>query len=105
MSHPMDSLTYILVDRKPVQHANDDEWWRWYNVEENRRVAKDYVGDVCISTVFISLDLRAPPNRGKLFETKVFRDGNGGEERYAATWEEAERVHAEVVALVKQGKA
>jgi hypothetical protein len=40
--------------------------------ENNRLVAKTEIGDVTISTVFISLDLRPPPGRGKLFETKDF---------------------------------
>jgi hypothetical protein len=100
MSH-LDQFTYILVDHKPVQHPNDDEWFRWYMHEPNRRVALTMFkgGDIVVSTVFTSMDL-TPDHL--LFETKVFRGGEGGEEWRTATWEEAEAKHAEVVRMIKQ---
>lgn len=105
MPSHLDSVTYVLdAERKPVQHANDDAWWRWFNVEDNRRVAKTTVGDVWISTVFIGVDLLPPPNRGKLFETQVFGGEHSRERFYAATWEEAQAQHARIVALVERGQ-
>jgi len=102
MTSHLDPYTFILVDRKPVQHANDEEWWRWYLNEENRRVAKTQFesGLITVSTVFTSLDLL--PERGKLFETKVFGGKLDQEEWRCATWEEAEAQHAKAVALVRE---
>ena len=99
MSH-LDPYTFILVDRKPVQHPNDDEWFAWYQqIEENRRVAKTEIGSVSVSTVFTGMDLRPSPGQGLLFETKVFGGALDGEEWLCATWEEAEQQHARVVEL------
>lgn len=103
VSH-LDPFTFILVDRKPVQHPNDDEWFLWYlRIEENRRVAKTemMVNDrhVIVSTVFTSLDIT--PERGKLFETKVYGGEHDQEEFRCATWEQAEQQHRDVVKLIE----
>jgi hypothetical protein len=94
----MDPYTYILVDRVPVQHANDDEWVQWYLDVKNRRVDLTKIGDVTISTVFGGLDIM--PEKG-MFETQIFGGEHGGDVWRAATWDEAERRHAEAVALVR----
>ena len=96
----LDEFTYILVDRRPVQHRNDDEWFRWYQNVENRRVALTRIDDVTVSTVFDGIDIR--PQRGMLFETKIFGGAHDQKEWLAATWEEAEQCHAKAVALVQQ---
>jgi hypothetical protein len=100
MSSPLDPYTYILVDRVPVQHANDDEWMRWYlDVEKNRRVDLTKIGDALISTIFCGLDLM--PERGVMFETHIFGGEHDGRTWRATTWDEAERRHAEAVAMVR----
>jgi hypothetical protein len=99
MTHCLDEYTFILVDRKPVQHANDDDWFRWFMVEENRRVALTRLpGGAVVSTVFSGMALTPD---GLLFETKVFsNDGEGGDEWRTATWEAAEQKHIEVVRML-----
>src|SRR5215467_8019250 len=99
MSH-LDEYTFILVDRKPVQHANDDEWFQWYMNESNRRVALTHLpGGAWVSTVFTGISLTPD---GLLFETMLFsKDGEGREYWRSATWEEAEQTHIEVVQRIK----
>jgi len=90
----LDEHTFILVDRRPVQHPQDDEWWNWFQNLDNRRVALTEIGDIIVSTVFIGIDLRPPPMRARLFETKVFGGKHDREEWLSATWGEAEQRHA-----------
>jgi len=105
ISH-LDPFTFKLVDRKPVQCANDDEWFAWYlDVEKNRRVAITHIqvarvpGEVTVSTVFTSLDLT--PEHGCLFETEVFGGEYDRNVWRCRTWEEAERQHKQVTAIVR----
>jgi len=115
MTSHLDAYTYILVDHKPVQHPNDDEWFRWFMVESNRRVAITTIQgetitdagsepiNVSISTVFTGVDLA--PERGCMFETEVF--GASKYDRHTwrcRTWDEAEKQHAEIVQMVEQEK-
>ena len=46
----LDEHTFILVDRRPVQHPQDDEWWNWFQNLDNRRVALTEIGDIIVST-------------------------------------------------------
>lgn len=68
---------------------------------EKRRVARDKIGDVLVSTVFLCLNHAYGDGPPILFETMIF----GGEhdqyqDRYS-TWEEAERGHKKAIAIVK----
>jgi hypothetical protein len=91
---------YILDGHTPKPVADVTEWAWWFETAD-RKVALDEMGDVCVSTVFLGIDHRlvgdGPP---LLFETMVFRNGHGDEQERYATWEEAERGHAEMVARV-----
>jgi hypothetical protein len=101
---PLDPYTYILVDRKPVQHPNNDAWFKWFGNMDNRRVALTMIGEeIRISTIFGGID-RSYGNAEQplLFETIVFGGEHDQEEWLTATWQEAEQQHAEVVALIKQ---
>lgn len=77
------------------------EWGKWFETA-NRRVAEANVGNVCISTVFLGLDHNWGPGEPILFETMVFGGHFDGQQRRYATWEEAERGHAEMVRMVKE---
>jgi hypothetical protein len=110
MSHnkfrALDEMTFILVDRKPIQHPQDDEWWSWFQNLDNRKVAETEIErTVVVSTVFVGIDLRPPPMRGRLFETKVFGGKHDRDEWLDATWEEAERRHADVVAYLRRDQS
>jgi hypothetical protein len=66
------------------------------------RVAETEVGDVVISTVFLGLDQRKT-RRGPplLFETMILGGSLSHFQNRCATWENAEKMHAEAVALVR----
>lgn len=95
---------YKLVDRKPVPVTDLMEWAVGLG-EENNHIAKDDVGSVHVSTVFLGLDhnyLREGPP--VLFETMVFRSGSGDEMRRYSSYEDAERGHSEMVAEVRRSQ-
>ena len=94
---------YILEGHDPVATDDAKEWATRYDIS-NRQVAEDTIGIVRISTVFLGLDvnhgLGGPP---QLFETMIF---GGAQDRYqqrCSTWEEAEAMHARLIALVASG--
>jgi len=60
------------------------------------------IDDVVISTVFLGLDYRVS-RRGPplLFETRVFGGSLDRFQNRCATWDKAEAMHAEAVALVR----
>jgi hypothetical protein len=94
---------YILKNRKPVRCDDVYLWADWFE-SADRHVAKDDVGDVRVSTVFLGLDHRftgdGPP---LLFETMIFGGPHNHQMFRCATWEEAERQHTIALMLAKSG--
>lgn len=95
-------MTYYILDDKgnPIAEKDVLVWGRWLETAD-RTVAKDNVGDVKISTVFLGLDYSWGDGPPLLYETMIF----GGEhdqylERYT-TREEALKGHKVVLAWVK----
>lgn len=66
----------------------------------NRIVAQTDIGRIQISTVFLGLNHRyfgdGPP---LIFETMIFGGKHDGYQSRSSTWEEAEKEHAEAIAL------
>ena len=90
-------MTYYKLEGKKVVTTTDIT----AAFKGNRTVAKDTIGDVDISTVFLGID-HGFNGRILLFETMVF----GGEfdqdqDRYE-TWDEAEKGHKFMVDKVKK---
>jgi hypothetical protein len=93
---------YILLDRLPVAvdlmtwaHACED---RFYAEPDPWRVGDTEIGNVRVSTVFLSIDHNF--FRGGdpiLFETHIFGGPLNGEGKRYSTYQEAERGHAEYV--------
>jgi len=101
MTSHLDPYTFVLdADHNVVQHDNDDEWWLWYLDMSNRRVGYTEIagGQMSVSTVFTAMDIT--PDRGRMFETKVFGGDHDQETFRCATWDEAVRQHHEVVTMV-----
>lgn len=108
----MMSIFYKLVDKKPVPvnaEMGSREWLEAVLVIENgqNRVFQDFVDDgaeeIHVSTVFLGIDHGF--GRGDepiLFETMVFGGKLDGDQARVATWDEAEKKHAEMLARVLQ---
>ena len=98
-------MIWWILDGHTPRLVGWDEYLAWQKAgsPDNRRVAQDTLGDVWVSTVFLTVDhafLGGPPI---LFETMIF----GGPHdqlcwRYA-TWEGAEAGHRRVVAHLRAG--
>ena len=72
--------------------------------KEDRAVAKDKIGDIEISTVFLGLDHQYGEGKPLLFETMVFGGELDQEQERYSTWEEAEEGHKIMIEKVKQAK-
>ena len=94
---------YILDGKTPILEPDILKWAKWFE-HSDKRVAKSFIGEILISTVFLGIDhdfrSQGPP---LLFETRI----SGSEkfenfqERYS-TWEEAEKGHQQAVAQVEK---
>lgn len=93
-------LNYILKDKTPVEESDLLTWAKAF--EHSRHVAKDKIGDVLVSTVFLGIDHSFNGGKPILFETMVFGGPlDSAQERYHS-WDEAEQGHKEMVERVKQ---
>jgi hypothetical protein len=53
----MSRFNYILKDGVPIRTPDILTWGRWYeSADEERRVARDEIDGVLVSTVFLGLD-------------------------------------------------
>jgi hypothetical protein len=93
---------YILQGKMVVMEPNLRAWARWYETAD-RVVAKDYVDDILISTVFLGLDHNLQGHGDPLlFETLVFlAEGETGDMQRYFTWAEAECGHALVLESIR----
>lgn len=92
---------YILVNKEPVQVEDVETWAMMFETSE-RIIAKTYIENVHISTVFLGLDHGFGRGRPILFETMIFGgELDGYQERYA-TYFDAEIGHLEAVQKVRE---
>lgn len=96
----MVSDKYILVGKKAVPTDSLEEWELMYE-GASRIVAKDRIGDVRVSTVFLGLDHSFGDGTPLLFETMIFGGPHDQYQDRYSTWEEAEAGHAKALALVR----
>jgi hypothetical protein len=92
---------YILRDKMAVPEPSLIKWAKWFEAAD-RHVAKTQVGGCWISTVFLGLDHSCGHGEPQLFETMIFRGGKGDETFRCASWQEAEKQHAEAVEQVRR---
>lgn len=100
---------YLLNDDHTIRAVDETEWTLGANLIESvqrRCVGDDYIGKWRISTVFIGIDMTpsfmpddAPP---RVFETMVFHPDGLGVIGRPSTWAEAEALHSETVAAVRE---
>lgn len=90
---------FILDANKQPKRASLMEWATWFEKAE-RHVAKDQIGDVRISTVFLGIDHQFGDGPPLLFETMIFGGDHDQHQERCSTWEQAETQHADAVRLV-----
>lgn len=98
----MNTLNYILEDKKAIPEPDFLKWAEWFEVIENRIVATDFLPlGVMISTVFLGIDHSFLSDSDPiLFETMIFGgEFDGYQERYS-TWEQAEEGHKKLIELI-----
>ena len=95
---------YILEGHEPVPVDDFDQWAVWYESADRRVALTDIAPNYRVSTVFLGRDHQLGSGPPLLFETLVFHDGMGDDERLCSTWAEAEEQHKSVCAEL-QGKA
>lgn len=92
---------YKLMGKLAVPVADPMEWARAFE-DTHRIVAQTKIGGIFVSTVFLGLDSSFRENGPPLiFETMIFRGGDGDDTFRCSSWEEAEKQHADAVALVR----
>lgn len=99
----LDLTMYMLdADGNVVATKDETAWQSWIGNFDNRRVARDYVGDVEISTVFLPCDHGFDAAAPVLFETMVFGGELDQEQRRYSTRTAALAGHAELLAAVRR---
>jgi hypothetical protein len=94
---------YILIGKLAVPERDLLKWATWLEKNINKRhVGDTKIGPVRISTVFLGLDHNFfGDGLPILFETMIFRGGDGDETWRYETWQEAEAGHKKAVDLVR----
>lgn len=99
---PMRVRTYVLdFAGNPVLEPDMAEWGRFMEDADQRIVARDEIGDVTVSTVFLGVDHGWGDGPPLLWETMVFgqRDADGDRPMWRYTSREAALAgHAKAVA-------
>ena len=91
---------YILDGHEAVK-ADLMTWAKWFETTKDRHVARETIGDVDISTVFLGLDHSFDQGPPLLFETMIFGGALDQEQDRCTTWEEAEAMHATMCGRVR----
>lgn len=91
---------YILKGKTAVACGDIKEWGEWFG-KADRKVARETIDGVEVSTVFLGLDHSFGDGPPLLFETMVFGGEMDGDQDRCTTWEQAEEMHRAMVARVK----
>ena len=91
---------YKLVGHDTVPVDGLIEWATWFETAD-RSVARDEIGESCVSTVFLGLAHSFGQGGPILFETMVFGGPLDQETERYRTWDEAETGHAAMLARVQ----
>jgi len=92
---------YVLNGKEVVPCSDLIEWAKWIE-SADREVARDDIGDVRISTVFLGLDHSFGEGPPLLFETMVFGGPQDQKMDRYSTWEEAEEGHKKMLKKQKE---
>jgi hypothetical protein len=87
---------YILNDELEVIPCDLWTWALWLE-HADRRVARDALGDVTVSTTFVGLNYQDGKGPPLIFETMIFGGPHDGYRTRASTWADAERQHLDAL--------
>ncbi len=87
----------VLQGHTPVMEPDLLKWARWLEDDKNRIVRQTAYADEKVSTVFLGLDHSFGFGPPILFETLVFGGKLDGEMTRCSTWDEAEKMHDEML--------
>lgn len=90
---------YTLGPNHELIRTDDPFEWSFWCMTNDRKVAESYVCGFWVSTVFLGLDHGFAGTR-LLFETMVFDEGSTIRCDRCETWEQAEAMHARIVAEI-----
>ena len=93
---------YYILDGHKTKKTDMETWAKGFN--ENRKVARNSIGDVTISTGFLGMNHNWEKGNPILFETMVFGGKLDQEMDRYSTWEEAKIGHKTMVEKVKRSK-
>jgi hypothetical protein len=97
----------LFYDREGIPISDTMTWSRLMRYQDYKRVGLDRLPGYRVSTVWLGLDQGFPPGPPLIFETMVFREGEGDPIRLDmrmmryATLIEAGRGHKRMVELVR----
>ena len=97
-------MYYVLTNRGvPVLEEDAIKWCQFIGNGELRKVAKDRVGYMVVSTVFLGIDHNFGGDTPILWETLVFGEGSMVDEidRCGGNREQAEAMHAKMLKRVR----
>ncbi len=103
----MGSDRSLYYDRDGIPISDMFVWGKLFRDHEYKRVGLDVLSGYRISTVWMGLDHGYPPGPPLIFETMVFREGEGDPIRLDmemmrySTLVDAERGHKRMVELVR----
>lgn len=90
---------YILEGHTPVECHDLYEWGKW--MQGDHHVADETINGIRISTVFLGLDHAYGSEPPMLFETMTFGEGFDQEMTRCTTWDQAVKMHEDMVQRVK----
>jgi len=93
---------YIIgEDGRTPRPATLEDWTSNENLRRRPHVAKEMIGDVLVSTVFLGIDHAHDSGIPLLFETMIFGGEHDQWQDRCSTWSGAEDMHAVAVEMVK----
>ncbi len=99
---------YILDSTRKARKVKMSEQVLWLMTGPRTQVDCDFINGAHVSTIFLGIDLSFlsilhPDAAPQIFETMIFGGEHHGHQTRCSTWEQAEKMHADAVALVKRG--
>jgi hypothetical protein len=93
---------YVLEADHSLRQVDDlAEWARAFEATERVVARTEIEPGILVSTVFLGIDHSFGHGLPLVFETMIFRGGNGEEQWRYSTWEEAVAGHERAVAIAR----